>query len=125
MKHKFLLVDNNSNFGESMKLMLSLAGHEVEWAVNGECAEKRLRNQTPEVILMDYRLGDTDGLTVARKIKLEPTFAHVRDVPIILSTAMDEQDLPVVVGQAVAAVLRKPYTLEQLMDTVERLTQKV
>ena len=125
MKHRFFLVDNDGTFGESMKLMLSLAGHDVEWAVNGKCVEAKLPRQLPDVILMDYRLGDTDGLTMARRIKVDPMFSNVRDVPIILSTAMGEESLPDCTGDMISAFLRKPYTMDELVSATDRVTQKV
>ncbi len=70
---RILVVEDNDDAAESLKLLLSLAGHEVATADDGRTALERVRAFRPEVVLCDLGLpGDLDGLAVAGAIRSDP-----------------------------------------------------
>ena len=67
------MVEDNLDASESLKLLLTLSGHEVETADDGRTALERARAFRPEVVLCDLGLpGDLDGLAVAGAIRSDP-----------------------------------------------------
>ena len=68
--------------------VLIAAGHEVEQADDAERALTNLRNDVPDVILLDLSLPGMDGLALARQVKSDPA---LRDVTIVAVTSYPEQ----------------------------------
>jgi CheY-like chemotaxis protein len=68
-KRRILVVEDDLDSRESLKLFLELLGHSVQVAESGvECVEMALRDR-PEVALVDIGLPDIDGHDVARRIR--------------------------------------------------------
>lgn len=66
---------------------LSGAGHRVLVAETGEGALEQVRHETPDLVLLDYRLPGMDGIEVCRRIKAHPGLA---EVPVLFLTANDD-----------------------------------
>jgi DNA-binding response OmpR family regulator/DNA-binding CsgD family transcriptional regulator len=66
---------------------LSGAGHRVLVAETGEGALDQLGHETPDLVLLDYRLPGMDGIEVCRRLKAIPACA---EVPVLFLTANDE-----------------------------------
>lgn len=66
---------------------LSGAGHRVLVAETGEGALEQLRHETPDLVLLDYRLPGIDGIEVCRRIKSHP---GLEEVPVLFLTANDD-----------------------------------
>jgi len=119
MKPKILIVDDEKILTTVLKNFLSKEGYEVAVAERGETALKMLKNESFDVILLDLRLPDVNGLTLIPKIKeLAP------DAGVIIITAYAE------VRSAVSAIkegafdyLAKPFEEEELLLTIERFLQ--
>lgn len=66
---------------------LSGAGHRVLVAETGEGALAQLDHETPDLVLLDFRLPGIDGMEVCRRIRARPDCA---DVPVLFLTAVDD-----------------------------------
>lgn len=80
---RVLIVDDNRDSAESMRLMFMMAGHEVEVVNDGASAQPAALRFQPHAILLDIGLPDTDGYTVARELRQHP---RMRDVVIVAIT---------------------------------------
>lgn len=69
---RILVVDDNVDTAQGMAKLLSLLGHDVKTAHNGEAAIEVAREQRPEVILLDIGLPKLDGYQVVRQLRQEP-----------------------------------------------------
>ncbi len=70
---RILVVEDNPDASESLRMFLSLAGHHVQTADDGQAALEAVRSFRPDVVLCDLSLpGELDGLAVARNIKADP-----------------------------------------------------
>jgi two-component system cell cycle response regulator DivK len=82
---KILVVEDDRDIRELVRMVLEISGHELHEAANGEdgvAAAQRLR---PDAILMDLSLaGAIDGLESTRRLRADPTFDRT---PIIALTA--------------------------------------
>lgn len=92
---------------------LTLAGFDVQEAVDGLDALRRLEHQQVDLIVLDVLLPDISGISLRQEAAAH---AHTRDIPIVIVTgsSMDLSSLDV------ACVLRKPVSPEQLIATVRR-----
>lgn len=102
--------------------VLSAAGHEVVDAAAAEQAFERIREDRPDVILLDMNLPGMDGLTLARRLKSHP---ETRDIHIVAVSSYPERYPKAEVLRAGCdAYLAKPLSTrtlpQQLSDIVTR-----
>jgi two-component system, cell cycle response regulator DivK len=82
---KILLVEDEPDTRELVRLTLELDGHEVVEAGTAEEGIARARASRPNLILMDLSLGGQfDGLEATKRLRSDPSFD---DVPIVALTA--------------------------------------
>src|SRR5258706_13564321 len=79
---RVLVVDDSLDMIHSLAHVLRDMGHEVEFAINGYAALEAARRFRPEVVLLDIRLPDTDGWTVARRLQGEAAARPARVIAI-------------------------------------------
>ena len=66
---QILIVEDNADSRESLEMLLSLCGHEVETAEDGVQGLEKALALRPEVVLLDIGLPRLDGLEVARRLR--------------------------------------------------------
>jgi putative two-component system response regulator len=86
-KAKILVVDDEKSIRVVLGDILVSQGYAVLQAGSGAEALRVIRKEAPDVILLDIRMPDMDGLEVTRRIKSEPSLMHI---PIIIVTGMDD-----------------------------------
>jgi len=84
MSLKILVVEDNDRNRRLLRILLRSKGYEIIEAATGEEAMNHLKNQKPDLILMDVQLPKMDGLELTQKIKSDKETA---DIPIIAVTA--------------------------------------
>jgi CheY-like chemotaxis protein/anti-sigma regulatory factor (Ser/Thr protein kinase) len=80
---RVLVVDDNRDAAETMKMVLGLNGHEVRTAHDGLSAISRASHWRPDVVLLDIGLPRLDGYEVGRRLRARP---DMKDVVIIAVT---------------------------------------
>ncbi|CAM5441051.1 Transcriptional regulatory protein AfsQ1 OS=Streptomyces glaucescens OX=1907 GN=afsQ1 PE=4 SV=1 [Streptomyces glaucescens] len=86
-----LLIEDDDAIRTALELSLTRQGHRVATAASGEDGLKLLREQRPDLIVLDVMLPGIDGFEVCRRIR------RTDQLPIILLTARSD-DIDVVVG---------------------------
>ncbi|MBL8286547.1 MAG: response regulator [Rubrivivax sp.] len=69
-----LVVDDNADAGDSLRLLLTSLGHRVRIARDGAGALAAIATEPPEVVLLDIGMPGMDGCEVARRIRAERAF---------------------------------------------------
>ena len=101
-RKKILIVDVEQINVEFFDLMLSKLGFVVEKAANGrECLEK-VKEFTPDLIMLDNIMPKMSGWEVTRILKNDPEYAEWHDVPIVMFSAMDD---PATIGPSMVLAL--------------------
>lgn len=110
-----LIVEDDPDTREALQAVLELEGYEVIVAEHGQEALDRIRDVTPDVILLDMRMPIMDGGTFARTYRQQPGPL----APIIaLTAAADAADVATRIGAA--ACVPKPFGVQDLLRTIER-----
>ena len=120
-KLKVLLVDDEKEFVESLSERMALRDLKAEVAYDGEQALKAIKEEEPDVMILDLRMPGIDGIEVLRKVKKD----HPNLEVIILTghgTDKDEQEAR---RLGATAFLKKPADLDQLVGAVHKDKLKV
>jgi DNA-binding response OmpR family regulator len=107
---KILIVEDDLAVRDVVEYALSREGMETEAVVSGEEAIERLFSDAPcDLVILDVMLPDTDGVTLCRELRSADS--ALRDVPVIMLTARDDET-SVVVGLEVGAddYVTKPFS---------------
>ncbi len=114
---RILLVDDEENIREVVKLNLELDGYEVVTAADGKKAIQRFQEEHFDLLILDVMLPEIDGFSIAEQVRLSNL-----DVPIIMLTAKDSaQDRVTGLRRGADDYLTKPFNLEELLLRVQKL----
>jgi len=83
---KVLLVEDSITQAAKTQLGLETRGFVVEVAYNGYSALSKVKEWSPDIIVLDYCLPDIDGVEICRRIKQNPLH---RTIPIVVFSAED------------------------------------
>jgi CheY-like chemotaxis protein len=108
-----LLIEDNGDTRDVLKLMLELEGAQVATAVTGEEGVHAAETRPPDFVLCDIGLPDIDGLEVARRLRARGRLAAVRFVA--LTGYGQAEDVRQALEAGFDAHLTKPVNLDQLL----------
>lgn len=115
-----LLVEDEENLQEALKLNLELEGYEITSAYDGAEALKAVQKEFFNLIILDIMLPEVDGITVCETIRLSNA-----DIPIlILSAKNSSADRVLGLKKGADDYLTKPFNLEELLIRVNNLIKK-
>lgn len=119
---KILVVDDDSAVNELIKINLELAGYSVITAYDGNRGYALAKQEYPELIVLDVMMPETDGYTVAKRIRENP---EIKDTPIIMLTALNMlQDKAKGFDIGVDDYLVKPFETEELLMRIKALLKR-
>jgi CheY-like chemotaxis protein len=115
---RVLVVDDEPDLRDLLRLSLRLAGHDVSVASDGHKGLDSARGQRPDVVVLDVMMPGLDGWTVLSSLKSDPDPA-VSSIPVLMLTARSE-DLDMVRGGIEGAIryLTKPFAISDLRQAV-------
>lgn len=115
-----LIIEDEKNISNLLKLELTHAHYECDQAFDGESGLNKALNQDYELILLDLMLPRINGIEVCRQLRLK------KQTPIIMLTARDEV-MNKVNGLQVGAddYLAKPFAMEELLARINALLRRV
>jgi len=86
-KVKVLLVDDETDFIQTMSFWLKSKGYDVTSALNGQIAVEAVKKETPDIIFMDLNMPVMDGVQALKQIR-----EFNKDLPVIMISAfVDDQ----------------------------------
>ncbi len=117
---RILLVEDEENIQDVIKLNLEMEDYEVVAADNGKDALKYAKEQHFDLLILDVMLPEVDGFQICEQVRLTN-----RDVPIIFLTAKDAaQDRITGLKKGADDYLTKPFNLEELLLRVDNLIRR-
>lgn len=112
-----LLVDDDADIREAIRMTLEDEGYEVVEAGNGHEALEWLRSHPlPTMMLLDWNMAPMNGAEVMAEVSKEPRLA---ELPIVVLTA-DITAQQKVQGSRHADWLKKPFHLDELFAVIRR-----
>lgn len=114
---RLLIIDDDRDFCRSLQIQLEMEEHEVTIAHTGDDGIDRALEIKPDLILLDLKLRETDGLRILARLR-----EHEIASPVVMITG--EQDMQANIEaarQGVLEYLRKPFELERLLQLLDSL----
>ena len=123
MARKILACDDEPAILDLVRVNLERVGYTVVTAADGREALAKVRDERPDLVILDVMMPYTDGLGVLHEIRRDP---GTRDLPVILLTARSATT-DVVRGwqQGADLYLTKPFDPRELVRFVERIFSEV
>jgi NtrC-family two-component system response regulator AlgB len=117
---RVLIIDDDRSIRTSTSVAIQAAGHQAETADGGQVGVLKLQEDAYNLVFLDLRLGDEDGLEILEQIKRQ-----FSKLPVVVFTAYAS------VASAVAAMqrgafdyLEKPFTPEHLRQIIARVEKQ-
>ncbi len=118
-KTRVLIVDDDPNINQLIKLYLEKEGYETETAERGDDALNLFKKNPPQIVLLDLMLPGMDGWQVCREIR------KISTIPIIMLTAKDET-FDKVLGLELGAddYMTKPFDPKELIARIKAVMRR-
>lgn len=115
-----LLVEDEENLHEALKLNLEMEGYEVVSAFTGNEALAKIGNEYFDLIIMDIMLPEVDGISITESVRI-----NNNEVPILMLSARNSgADRVLGLKKGADDYLTKPFNLEELLLRVDKLIDK-
>lgn len=115
-----LLVEDEENLHEALKLNLELENYAVTSAYDGVQALEAIKNEYFDLVVLDIMLPEMDGIAVAETIRLSNT-----ELPILMLSAKNTSNDKVLgLKKGADDYLTKPFNLEELLLRIQKLINK-
>jgi DNA-binding response OmpR family regulator len=121
---KILVIDDDPDLVEALKIILKRESYRVVSAFDGEEGLKKAKEENPHLIILDLLLPKEDGDVLCRELKGDPQYA---DIPILVLTAVAEKvDAKLFPEHKISFLpaddyVDKPIQPEDLLDRVKKL----
>ena len=121
-KQKVLVIDDEENIIEFIRLGLRYEGFHVESASDGEQGVTAAQRINPDLVILDVMMPGIDGLEVCRRLRDNPT---THDVPILMLTAKDEvKDRIIGLKTGADDYLTKPFDFDELLERIRAILRR-
>jgi len=121
--NRILCIEDETEMIELFRLILGRKGYDVSGATGGEDGLRKVRETTPDLVLLDLMMPDMGGWEVYQQMKADD---NTKNIPVIIVTAK-AQSIDKVLGLRIAKVddyITKPFSPSDLIKSVERVLAK-
>lgn len=122
MRKKILIVEDNSELLELMRLGLKQAGFRIDTATNGVEALELVRSTPPDLVVLDLVLPELDGFAVCDRLRKEEATASI---PVIVLTGLSTEFARFASLESGAdEYVTKPINPEHLVSKIKQLLER-
>jgi two-component system phosphate regulon response regulator PhoB len=119
---KILVVEDEESLSVLLRYNLEAEGYQVETVMRGDEAEIRLRENVPDLLVLDWMVPAVSGIELCRRLRMRP---ETQRLPIIMLTARGEES-DRVRGLSTGAddYLVKPFSMPEFVARVRALLRR-
>ncbi len=119
---KIVVIEDETDISEIICYNLKREGYQVSAASRGDSGLNLIRNDAPDLVILDLMLPGLDGLAVCQQLKSDPL---TRDLPIIIVSAKDdESDVVIGLGLGADDYIAKPFSPRELLARVKAVLRR-
>jgi len=123
MKKKILVVDDDPGAVELLREILSVQNFRVISATNGDEAVKKVREEKPDIVVLDVVLPGLSGVDVCRILKQDKT-THSIPIVMLSGRAMETRDKVTGFEAGADDYLTKPFEAKELVARIKALLRR-
>ncbi|MEN9226393.1 MAG: response regulator [Thermostichus sp. HHBFW_bins_43] len=121
--NKVLVVDDNRTYLETISNLLSDNGLEVSTAMDGVEAMDAIRQQKPDLVVLDVVMPRMNGYEVCREVKGDESTKHIR---IVMCSTKDQAfDIEWAKRNQADAYVTKPFKPQELLATIRNQLREI
>jgi len=127
---KILVVDDDPDMREALQIILESAGYTVVMGEDGEECLVKLKEEKPDLLILDLLMPKMDGFEVCKALK-DPRHAKHAGMPIIILSSIQEgvsqrrYELETGVQLDVDDYVEKPVEGKTLLERVEKIMKRI
>lgn len=115
-------VEDDNAIRDLMIYTLNSAGFETKGFTCGGSLFDALQEETPQLVMLDIMLPDEDGLTILKKLRMQPA---TKDIPVIMATAKGtEYDKIVGLDLGADDYLAKPFGMMEMVSRIKAVLRR-
>ncbi len=119
---KILVVDDDPNVGLLVSAVLKKYNYQVVTLYHGEEVLALLKNEKPDLILLDLRMPGIDGYALCKRIREAP---DTRDIPVVILSGVSEVDARVkTIELGADDFITKPFDVRELRARINRILKR-
>jgi two-component system OmpR family response regulator len=119
MNRHVLLIEDEPNIAEAIRFLLTRGGYGVSCRDTGHLAVDAIRNQGPDLVILDLMLPGEGGIEILRQIRADPA---LHDLPVIMLTAKGQsRDREAAELAGASLFMAKPFSNAEILAAVRRL----
>ena len=119
MKKKILVIDDEADIREIVRLYLIEEGFEVVEAENGQDGILTAQREQPDLIILDIMMPGINGFEVAKHLKDDP---NTHDIPIVILSVLAQDSQ---YRHGILDYISKPFRQEELVGIIRKIFEKV
>ena len=122
MKPKILIIDDEIHIVELIRFNLETSGYEVDIAYDGLDGYLKIKENAPQLVLLDWMLPNISGIDVLKKIRDDK---DLKNTPVIMLTAknMEADKVEGLVGGA-DDYITKPFSVKELLARISSVLRR-
>jgi len=119
MANRILIADDDANLLISLEYLLQRQGYDVVLARDGDQTMKLIRQQPPDLVVLDATMPGLSGFEVCQQVRADPA---LRQIPIVMLSAR-ARETDIAKGKALGAdaYIVKPFSTDDLVNQVRLL----
>jgi len=119
---KILIVEDEADIVETIKFSLEASGYNCSVAFDGMEAIQKVKQDSPDLIILDIMLPKMHGYKVCRLLKFDSRY---KNIPIVMLTARAQKE-DVNTGKETGAdeYMTKPFEMEDLIKLIEKYLER-
>ena len=119
---RVLVIDDQLDAARLLVILLKMTGYDAEHLEeNWEHLVAEVEARRPDLLILDVRLPDVDGLELVRQLRAHSN-PEIAGVPVLLASALDHRHDAKLVGAN--GFLMKPYTRDSLMKAIQIIQEE-
>ena len=118
MPSYILLVDDNLDLSDNLKLILEMEGYRVQAAMSGQAAIEAMQDETPSLIIADIVMPGASGYDFFREVKENPTWANIPFM--FLSALTTSEDVERGMQLGADDYVTKPFAITDLLVAIRK-----